>query len=180
MDRRYDAVAVLQLVGAPVIFTGLWLLLARADFPAIASWINVLVSVVLAMAAVVLVLVIWARFGGYRLYRTLRRWVRGGPDPTDVPLAVRLRFLRQQSAGSFAGGWLFLAVGVLWLGLAIPELIEGQQRAVLYIATAALWAGGGASKILFVRHWGTRVEELIGRTESDLDGPEFADPTPSQ
>ena len=87
-----------------MIFTGLWLLLARADFPAIASWINVVVSVVLAVAAVVLVLVIWARFGGYPLYRTLRRWVRGGPDPTDVPLAVRLRFLRQQSAGSLAGG----------------------------------------------------------------------------
>ena len=152
MDRRYDAVAVLRLVGAPVIFTGLWLLLVRADFPAIASWINVVVSVILAVAGIVLVLVTWARFGGYRPHRTLRRWVRGGPDPTEVPLTVRLRFLRQQSAGSLAGGWLFLALGVLWLGLAIPELIKGQQRAVLYIATAALWALGGTSKILFVRH----------------------------
>ena len=61
----------------------------------------------------------------------------------QVPILTRLRFLRQQPDGSWAGGWFSLALPVLWLGLAIPELVNGQRSAAVYLATAALWTVGG-------------------------------------
>lgn len=168
---RPDAIGWTQLLGAPALFAAFWVLFVDLRFPEIPLAVNVVVIVALVGLGFALVLIGWSRFGGYGSYRTLRRWVRGGPDPTGVPPEVRMRFLRREARPGTATGWFWIALGVLWVALAVPELLDGEPSGIGRGAIAVMWAVAGTERILFTRKWGTRVTELVRATEAELADP---------
>ncbi|MGY2899842.1 hypothetical protein ACVKXF_002490 [Curtobacterium sp. PvP017] len=169
--RQLDAIGWAQLLGVPALFVGLWLMLVGLHFPEMSPTVVLIVVAVLAAAGFALILSGWSRFGGYDSYRAMDRWVRGGPDPTGVPVTIRRRFLRRQSDQGAVTGWIWISLAVLWAALAVPEVVQGDPAAIGRGVVAVLWAVIGIVRVVFMRRWGARVDELVRETEAQMADP---------
>ncbi len=169
--RQLDSIGWAQLLGVPALFVGLWLMLVGLDFPEMSQTVVLVVVAVLAAGGFALILGSWSRFGGYGSYRAMNRWLRGGADPTGVPVVIRRRFLRRQTSQGAVTGWVWISLGILWAALAVPEVLQGDLAGIGRGVVAALWAVIGIARVVFMRKWGARVDELVRETEAQMADP---------
>jgi len=166
--REIDAGGWARLLGLGVLFAGLWILLAVRDFT-LPPVVVVLVAAAVLVVVVAGVIAIWAATGGYRRQRRLQAWVRGSDAPAEVPVPVRIRYLRQITERGAWFGWLGLALALLNAWNGATAILDGDYpwSSVFSFVATATWACLGVSTLVFARRSMPRVRQLLAEDERE-------------
>jgi hypothetical protein len=160
---RLDTFDLLQVVGLPAAFVLLWYGWIWMSAPHIMPVVEIAVAVAAAWVALALIVWTWSRVGGHDAYRSLRRWVSGGPDPDGVSTEHRLRYLKPIADGSGALGWGYLLIAAIWVLLGIWNLVQGDRSGFGNLVVAVIWVGLAVVRLVDQR-WRHRAELLYNRT----------------
>jgi hypothetical protein len=166
--REIDAGGWARVLGVGLLTAALWTLVAMQDF-GFTTPVVVLVGLALMVLVVAAVLVAWATSGGYRQRRVLRAWVRGADLAADVPVPVRIRYLRRANEGAGWFGWLGLVLVALnaWNGVWSVLHDDDPWSSVLPFAMTAIWGAVSVSTLVFVRRSLPRVRLLLAEAEQE-------------
>lgn len=176
--RGFSALPVLQVLGASTAFVLIWLSYCQSIFPGTPPWVEAIVAAAFVALAVGLFAWTWIRVGGYAAYWSLWRWAHDGPPPVGVPTWRRVRYLKPLADMGSGSAWLWIALSAFWVALGIAELFLSGSAAIAHLTMAAVWAVGGAYRLIFVRRWGRRAVQLYSECvveQADEDaGPDDA------
>jgi hypothetical protein len=166
--REIDAGGWVRMLGAGLLAAGLWTLLAVRDF-ALAPVVVVLVAAAVLVVLVTAVVTSWAVTGGYRQRRRLEAWVRGSDVPAEIPVPVRIRYLRRVTERGAWVGWLSLVVALFNAVNGVSTVLEGQDpwSSVVSFVAAASFTGIGVSTLVFARRSMPRARLLLAEDERE-------------
>ncbi|WP_144712407.1 hypothetical protein [Curtobacterium pusillum] len=165
-----------RLVGAVVLCTALaWVFgstLAGGPLAVVAP-----AAIGFGLLIAVVVVVSWARYGGYQVHRAVQRWIRGGPEPVGVPAAKRVRALSQFIDRTGWYGWLAVAAAAIFTVDGLLQLAgRSDWRAVLLaLLPATIWAGNAINALVIERRWRPRAKALY---EEELQTASWTDLPP--
>lgn len=166
--REIDAGGWARMLGGGLLVGALWTVLAVRDLD-LPTVVVVFVGVALLVAVVAAVSAAWAAAGGYRAQRRLHAWVRGADVPAEVPVPVRIRYLRRVTERGAWFGWLGLALAVMnaWSGATAVLDSDDPWSSVFSFVAAATWAWLGASTVVFARRSMPRARLLLAEAEQE-------------
>ncbi|MCY1695343.1 hypothetical protein [Curtobacterium sp. SL109] len=166
--REIDTGGWVRLLGPGLLAAGLWTLLAVKDF-ALAPVVVVLVAAAVLVVLVAAVVTSWAVAGGYRQQRRLEAWVRGSDLPAEVPVPVRIRYLRRVTERGAWVGWVSLAAGLLNAVGGVTTVFEGEDpwSSVFSFVAAVSFTGIGVSTLVFARRSMPRARRLLAEDERE-------------
>jgi hypothetical protein len=173
-------VPALQAVVLVLVWVVLWLGFARSDLPGIPPLVDASVAVGVALLAGVIMVWSWRRVGGYRNNAALHHWVRGGPKPSNINATTRLRYLKSAASKSTGRGWLYVALGCVWILLAILQSFGNDSHRFGFWGVGAIWLFNGGSEVFFIRRWGGRAADLVRESRADVEAGELGTSPESQ